>query len=202
MARLGEELLFSTLMPTQVLPIPRLKAPQEHPQECGAGFLPPRTHLIPRHGGFQSQIPPLHSLLLFRKKEKKKIKKIQSPSRALCRDYCQFGDGSSNSGRENRLAPALTGLSLEKPGPRVFLRSVMSHPDPAGSSSCPWKTRLEAGLPAPTIGRRGSQAPGWALTHTRTHAPFLDAEILLGVQCRAAGWFRLSQDSGELGKRR
>lgn len=101
-------------------------------------------------------------------KGKKSIKKIQSPSQALCRDYWQFGDRSSNSGRENRLAPARTGVSLEKPEPRVFLRSVMSHPDPAGSSSCPWKTRLEAGLPAHTIRRRGL-AGCWVGTHSHPH---------------------------------
>lgn len=143
------------------------KSSQEHPQGCGADFLSPRTHLIPRRGGFQSQIPPLHFLLLYRKKGKK-IKKIQSPSQALFRDYRQFGDRSSNSGRENFLAAAPTGVSLEKPGPRDFLRSVMSHPDPAGSSSCPWKTRLEAGLLAPTISRRGL-AGSWVGTRSHPH---------------------------------
>lgn len=164
--RLGEEFLFPRLMPTPVLPIPCLKAPQKHPQQCGAGFLPPRTHLIPPHGGFSNPSAALCALI--QEKEKKKIKKIQSPSQALCRDYWQFGDRSSNSGRENRLAPALTGVSLEKPGPRVFLRSVMSHPDPAGSSSCPWKTRLDAGRPAPRIRRRGL-AGSWVGTHSQPH---------------------------------
>lgn len=107
--------------------------------------LPLRTHLIPRRGGFQSQIPPLHFLLLFGKKGKKfKMYKVQARL-----SFGTIWDRSSSSGRENCLAPALSGVSLGKPGPRVFLRSVMSHPDPAGSSSCPWKSRLEAGLPAP-----------------------------------------------------
>lgn len=126
---------------------------------------------MPRRGGFQSQIPPLHFLLSFKKK-KKKFKKIRSPSQALFRDYWQSGDLSSDSGRQNCLAPARKGVSLENPGPRDFLRSVMSHPDPAGSSSCPWKTRLAAGLPAPAIPRRGLRLMG-GHSLTPTPAPFI-----------------------------
>lgn len=56
---------------------------------------------------------------------------------------------------------------------------MMSHPDPTGSSSCPWKTRWEAGLPAPTTHHTG-HTRSWVGTHT--HAPFLGAEVLFGAQ--------------------
>lgn len=76
------------------------------------------------------------------------------------------------------------GLRYRNPGPRVFLQPVMSHPDPAGSSSCPWKTCWEAGLKPPA-------SPGGGHTRSRagthTHTPFLDAEILFGTPSRAAG---------------
>lgn len=166
MPRLGEELLFPRLTPSQVLAISCRKAARSILRGAVLTFYLPGLTSSP--GAAVSSLKSLRcTFCSYTGKRGKKIKKIQSPSQALFRDYRQFGDRSSNSGRENFLAAAPTGVSLEKPGPRDFLRSVMSHPDPAGSSSCPWKTRLEAGLLAPTISRRGLAG---SCVGTRSHS--------------------------------
>lgn len=159
MPQLGAGLLLPRLTPSRSCP----NCTSEHPRSILSGaalaFFHPRTHLIPRHVQLPAQIPPLlHFLLLGRKEgEEKKKSRKKSPSQAPCQDCRQFGDCRS---RESRHAPALAGVLLEKPGAEgFFLQPVMSHPDPASSSSCPWKTRWEAGLPVPTA---GTHTHGWA----------------------------------------
>lgn len=117
----GGRIAPSLANPDHVLPNPCLKAPQKHPWGCGTGFFHPQHSPHPP-ARLASSLKSLRCTFRSywgknKQTNKRKIRKKRSPSQAPRRDCRQFGDGR---GRESRRAPALDGVSLQKPGAEGF----------------------------------------------------------------------------------